>query len=270
MQYDCSAPIGVFDSGVGGVSVLKALAAAMPDEDFLYFGDSAFAPYGTKTKDEVLARARAVTDRLKARGVKALVIACNTATSASAAVLRHENPDLIIVGMEPAIKPAALCRDHPRVWIMATEMTLRLDKFTMLEETWSDKAEFIPLPCPELVRLVEKGLADSPETADYLRGVFSPHIAEKPDCVVLGCTHFPFARNTVRALLGEDVEIFDGIEGTVRQLCKRLEDAGLRRKGARTGQVDFESSSKDPEATARMRRLFEGGAGAQTRGRTGR
>ena len=168
-------PIAVIDSGVGGISVLRELRRLMPNEHFLYLGDSANAPYGAKSRAEVLDITRANLDALKARGIKALVIACNTATSAAAKVLRAENPTLPIIGIEPAVKPAALLCDAPRVLVMATPLTLREEKFLSLVSRFSDRAEVISLPCPGLVELIEGGHLDDSEVDGYCRRLLSPY-----------------------------------------------------------------------------------------------
>lgn len=250
-------PIGVYDSGFGGISVLEALATQLPNENFLYYGDNAHAPYGTKTPEEVLKRSEAVLCILKRKGIKALVIACNTATAASAEILRKKHPEMPIIGIEPALKPAALCMDHPHVLIMATPMTLHLEKFKILAERFRDTADFYMLPCPGLVELIENGKANCDETETYLRTMLSPYLDDPPDAVVLGCTHFPFVKETISKLLGKKVRFFDGAEGTARQLKKRLEDAGLLNYQTEKGSIVFYSSKRSKAATATMKMLFE-------------
>ena len=148
-------PIAVFDSGVGGISVLRELTKIMPKEDFIYFGDSKNAPYGVKTKEEVRKLTIACATRLFDQGAKGLVVACNTATSAAVRVLREMYPYIPIVGIEPAVKPAVLCMDHPRVLVMATPMTIHEEKLHNLIAKYEDKATIIPLPCPGLMDFVE-------------------------------------------------------------------------------------------------------------------
>ena len=161
--------IAVFDSGLGGISVLRELVRQMPHEQFLYFGDSANAPYGSRSTAEVRALTLGSIDALMARGVKAVVVACNTATSAAIDELRLRYPDTIIVGIEPALKLAADHCPRGRILVMATEVTLREKKFMRLMATYGASREIIPLPCPELVRFVEKGLLDGPEVETTLR-----------------------------------------------------------------------------------------------------
>ena len=168
-------PIAVIDSGVGGISVLRELCSLMPCENFIYFGDSKNAPYGTKSREEVLKITKDILDMLKKRGIKALVIACNTATSAAVRILRIEESELVIGGIEPAIKPPSVDFDHPRVLVMATPLTLREEKFNSLVARFSDTEEIIPLPCPGLVELIEDGQIDSPELDEYLENLLLPY-----------------------------------------------------------------------------------------------
>ena len=167
-------PIAVIDSGVGGISVLRELVRIMPNENYIYFGDSQNAPYGSRSRADVLRLTRQNLAFLREKGIKALVIACNTATSAAVRVLREENPDLIIVGIEPAIKPASEICEKPRVLVMATGLTLREEKFTALVNRFSGKGEFIPIPCHGLVELIEKGDCESGEIDEYLTRLFAP------------------------------------------------------------------------------------------------
>ena len=147
--------IAVFDSGVGGISVLRELIAMMPNENYIYFGDSKNAPYGSRTRKEVLELTKSALEMLKDRGIKAFVVACNTATSAAVRILREQNSDLVIVGIEPAIKPPAIELDHPRVLVMATPLTLKEEKFNRLVERYADRETVIPLPCHRLAELIE-------------------------------------------------------------------------------------------------------------------
>ena len=237
-------PIAVIDSGVGGISVLRELIKIMPDEHFLYFGDSKNAPYGSKSREEVLEITRANLDFLKVEGIKALVIACNTATSAAVKVLREENPSLPIIGIEPAIKPAAMMGNHPRVLVMATPLTLEEKKFLDLAKKYSHLANYIPLPCPRLAKLIESGDVDGEEIRAYLAGLLSPYANQKIDAIVLGCTHYPHVKELIAAHFPESTLIFDGGEGTARETMRRLSEAGLlRTEGG--GEVRILNTSGD-------------------------
>ena len=237
--------VGVFDSGVGGISVLSRLVAEMPHENFVYYGDSAFAPYGEKTRDQVLRRSRDIVDMLYGKGAKAVVIACNTATSVAAATLRADYAHVPIIGMEPALKPAVLAQGEGPVLVMATPITLRLDKFHQLADKWGSKREVIPAPCPGLAGRIEQGDlegADLVEKLEELVGRYRGRI----DSVVLGCTHYPFVANQIRSVLG-DLPLYDGASGTARQLKRKLAERNLESKSRDQGTVTFLSSKDSPE-----------------------
>lgn len=250
-------PIAVLDSGVGGISVLRELLKIMPNEDYLYFGDSANAPYGNRTKADVLDITRRNLEGLRARGIKAFVIACNTATSAAAAVLRAENPDLPIIGIEPAIKPAAFLFPNPRVLVMATPLTLREEKFRALVARFADREEIIPLPCPGLVEIIESGNLDGPEIDRYLRELFAPYKEQKIDAVVLGCTHYPHIRPAIARHVPLRAMIIDGGEGTARETLRRLTVSDLLSPSTATGSVGIINTSGDPRLLRLSRELLE-------------
>ncbi len=238
-------PIAVLDSGVGGISVLRELTRLMPKEHFLYFGDSQNAPYGEKSPEEVLAITRSNLKMLLARGIKALVLACNTATGAAARILREEYPDLILVGIEPAIKPASLVGDHPRVLVMATPLTLRQEKFCTLMDRFSETSEILPVPCAGLVELIEDGELEGNRLDNYLEKLFFPHKDTKIDAVVLGCTHYPHIKEQIAKHLPHEVKILDGGDGTARETRRRLSAAGLLRTEGE-GHIEILNSSPDP------------------------
>lgn len=247
--------VGVFDSGLGGISVLRALVAELPHEDFRYFGDSANAPYGEKAEAQVLELSRDIVERFLANGAKAIVIACNTATSAAAATLRAAHPDVPIVGIEPALKPAARAFPRGRILVMATEMTLHLDKYHDLARAWGGECEVVPVPCPGLAARIEHGDLDAPDVLEMLGRYVGAH-AGHVDGVVLGCTHYPFVRRQIAEVLGPDVRFFDGGAGTARQLGARLADTGLLADRDRSGRVEFASSLDTPEELALYERFF--------------
>lgn len=259
-KADC--PVAVFDSGLGGISVLKELVAEMPHEDFRYYGDSAHAPYGTKEVSEVVALSDAIVKKMIEEGAKAVVIACNTATSAAADILRKKYSDIPIIGIEPALKPAVMAKKGSRVLVMATPVTLRLSKFHRLMEQFEHDSEIIMLPCPGLVERVETGEIDTPETEEFLRTLLSPYIGETPselkiDSVVLGCTHYPFVRPLIQKIMGSKVMIFDGAKGTARELHRRLREDNLCSTKSSSGVVTFENSRDEEEEIRLSKRLFE-------------
>ena len=237
--------IAVFDSGVGGISVLRHLVRILPGERFIYYGDSANAPYGSRSTEEVRVLTLAAVGKLLAEyPLKALVIACNTATAAAVNDVRAAHPELIVVGIEPALKVAADHFPGGRVGVLATEVTLREEKFDTLLHRFDENVTIYKIPAPGLVELVEHGKVDAPETEALLRKVLGPYLG-KLDAVVLGCTHYPFARNAIRRVLGDDVVLLDGGEGTARETRRRLEQAGLLENGG--GEVILRNSSPDPD-----------------------
>ena len=246
-------PIAVFDSGVGGISVLKELIALMPGENYLYFGDSANAPYGKKTTQEVreltLQRATMLFDR----GAKALVVACNTATSAAIDLLRETFPDKLVLGIEPALKPAITQFPIGQIGIMATEVTLREEKLQRLIDRF-DTATVHRISAPGLVERIESGKADTQETEDFLRQVLAPYVG-KLDALVLGCTHYPFVKDTIARILGESTVLFDGGAGTARQTQRLLEQEGLLNEG--DGSLTMENSTGTPELLELSYQLLE-------------
>ncbi len=239
-----SDPIAVIDSGMGGITVLRKLYKLMPNENFIYFGDSANAPYGVKTTDEIRDLTVKGTEMLMDMGAKSVVIACNTATSAAAATLREKYPGYPFVGLEPAVKPAALSSGQPTVLVLATPLTLREEKYLKLVERFKGEATFIPLPAPELVRFIESGELDSQAELDYLEAILAPYSDNKVDAVVLGCTHFPFARKAIQHFLGEEVLVFEGGRGAARQCRRLLKEKDLLADEEQEGEIVFLNSDE--------------------------
>ena len=247
--------IAVFDSGVGGVSVLRELRALMPGERFYYFGDSANAPYGKKTTEKVRELTLAAGKKLlEDLDCKALVVACNTATAAAIIDLRERYPDRIVVGIEPALKLA--CDRHPggTIGIMATDVTLREQKLAALMERVKRDCTVLRVHAPGVVELVEAGKCDTAEAVALMEQLLGPYVG-KLDALVLGCTHYPFMRKAMAKVLGEGVELLDGGEGTARETRRRLAEAGLLHEGE--GELIVENSSDDPEKVALTHRLLE-------------
>lgn len=252
-----SLPIGVFDSGVGGISVLREMVALMPQEHYLYFGDSKNAPYGTRPIGEVRELSLRAAECLSGEGIKALVVACNTATSAAIGDLRAIYDPMPVIGIEPALKPAALSGGRPRVLVMATPMTLREEKFRGLLKRYGGGADIIALPCPGLVEFVERGVFGGAELRGFLDGLFSGIRGERIDCVVLGCTHYPFVRDAIRDALGGDVKIFDGGAGTAREARRRLMERSLLRPPGEKGEIRIVSSEDGGGMEELARRLLD-------------
>lgn len=244
--------IGFFDSGLGGISVLHEARRVMPNENYLFFGDNKNAPYGPRPLEEIRALSAAGIQRLLDREVKAIVIACNTATSAYADIVRAEHPELPIIGMEPALKPAHYARHGGKVIVLATDATLRLQKFERLMARYGDDA--IPVVGEGLVELVETGRAHAPEAARRMHALLDPYRHEQVDAVVLGCTHFPYLRNYVQEIFPE-AQLFDGRYGTVLRLKDQLEKFGLRSDAA-PGSIEYQTSG-DEGAIDLMKRLID-------------
>ena len=253
---DCRAPVAVFDSGLGGISVLRELVRTLPRENYLYFGDSLHAPYGTKTPQEVISLSLQAADRLLAQGAKALVVACNTATSAAIRTLRKTYPELAIVGTEPAIKPAVERHPGGRILMLATAMTVQEEKFQRLKAQYDDQAQIIPIACSGLMEYVEQGVLRGAEVEGYLLDKLEPYLKVPIDAVVLGCTHYPFLRGAIRRIVGRRPEIIDGSIGIARQLERRLEEQGLLNPGDVSGKVEFQNSLDEPEILGLMQALF--------------
>lgn len=214
--------IGVFDSGVGGLSILREIRSLLPQERLVYVADSAHLPYGTKSAAFVEQRALAVSEFLLQRGAKALVVACNTATAAAVAGLRSRFP-LPIVGVEPALKPAVQATRSGVVGVLATPGTLGSGKFAQLVAAHSGDVQVLLRPCPGWVDHVEQGELDGPATRELVAEQVEPLLEAGADTLVLGCTHFPFLRPVVQSVAGADVEILDTGAAVARELRRRLE-----------------------------------------------
>ena len=227
-----NAPIGVFDSGIGGLSVLKALRAAMPHEDFIYLADNGHAPYGERDTTHVLARSRAVTQYLVGQNIKALVVACNTATAAAIDQLRIDHPHLPIIGVEPALRPAVALSKTGRIGVMATRSTLASARFQTLLAAQTGLSEFVLQPCDGLADAIERGVSMDDATeiiAACVRntaamGLFGTQPGQI-DTLVLGCTHYPFVSEHLQALVGVDVRLVENGEAVARQTQRLLHAA---------------------------------------------
>lgn len=226
MKEDKNLAIGVFDSGMGGISVLAQIIKQMPNERYIYYGDSLNAPYGVKTPKEVRKLSKNICDFFIEEGVKAIVVACNTATSAAIKELRNTY-NIPIIGMEPALKPAVEMNPDGKILVMATEMTLKEKKFAKLMERYGKEAEIVKLPCPKLVELVEDGILEGKVMEDAIRECIGDIKSEEISSIVLGCTHYVFLRDSIRNVVGNSVEIIDGNEGTARHLQNVLNESDM-------------------------------------------
>lgn len=233
--FSPNAPIGIFDSGVGGLSVLRHIRAQLPHEHLVYVADSGFAPYGDKSEAVVAERSLAVARFLVEQGVKALVVACNTATVAAVRLLRERLPTLPIVGVEPGLKPAAQATRNGTVGVLATERTLAGEKFLQLRDQVAQATgvRFLLQPCRGLVDQIELGTLDSDATHAMLRGFILPLLEQGADTLVLGCTHYPLVRASIEAVIARagagDVALVDTGDAVARQLVRLLDAGGLLR-----------------------------------------
>lgn len=247
--------IAVFDSGVGGISVLRHLRNELPQEKFLYFGDSINAPYGVRPREEVEALTAAALEKLMERGIKAFVIACNTATAAAVDALREKYPELIIEGIEPAVKLASERHPGGCIGVMATPGTLKSPRVLGRIAQFEDKCTIHLLPAPGLADLVEANKQNGPEGEELLTGFLAPLVG-KLDALVLGCTHYPFAAPMLTKLLGSRTELLDGGLETAMNTKRRLEEAGLLREGQ--GELLIENSLPGERMISLSRQLLEG------------
>ena len=249
--------IGVLDSGLGGLSVLREAIKIMPNENFIYYGDSKNAPYGVKSSEQVKKLTFDVVEYLLCRGVKGIMVACNTATSAAVAELRIKYTDIPIVGIEPALKPAANSSKEGKILVMATPMTLKEVKFYKLLDRYRDMREIEPVPCGGLMEYVEQGILEGEELDAYLREKLEPFMDTKISSIVLGCTHYPFVRSAIAKVVGQDIDIIDGSLGTSRELMRRLKEKDLLNDSMEKGTIEMINSSNKKELIDLCWKLIE-------------
>lgn len=240
--------IGIFDSGVGGLSVFREIRKVLPEEKYVYFSDSAHCPYGEKSKEYIIERARSITRFLLDKGADIIVVACNTATAAAIAELRKEFP-IRFIGMEPAVKPAVMSTKTGTVGVLATAGTLKADKYLNTREKWAEGVRIAEHVGQGFVELVEKGCTSGNEAEDIVRASLKPLLNEGADRIVLGCTHYPFLSDTISKVASElvperQVEIIDPAPAVARHLYETMETEGLIRKDGFSIELD---SSGNPE-----------------------
>ena len=247
-----AAPVGFFDSGVGGLSVLQAARRILPHEDLVYFADSAHCPYGSRSRAFIRRRSLAISRFLLERGAKAIVVACNSASEAALEFLRRTFPGLEIVGVEPAVKVAqGLSRNH-KIGILATPVTLKGRRLSRLLENFSSGMEVYTQPVPGLVERIEAGRFDDPRLSAILEKNLRPLLAKGIDTLVLGCTHYPIIKDRIAAQCGPRVEVIDTGEPVARQLWRRLLLTGRLNPAHRAGKIDYFSSGDAQAASAVM------------------
>ncbi len=252
---DSSSPIGVFDSGVGGLSVFRRIRAELPHERLLYVADSGHAPYGNKSTEFISQRSLAITHFLLQQDAKAVVVACNTATAAAIATLRQRFK-IPIIGIEPAIKPAVAATKSGVVGVLATGNTVRSNKFAALLDQHGHRARVIVQPCPGLADCVETGDLNGPRPHALLQKFVEPLLTQGVDTVVLGCTHYPFLSALIQHLMGPDVAILDPSAAVAQQLRRRLEAASLLATNDKTGAERYFSSGVLEQTAPVMDRLL--------------
>lgn len=235
------AAIGVFDSGVGGISVLREIRRALPNENLIYYADSGHCPYGGKPRSEIIARADAIAEFLLTRGVKLIVVACNTATIAAVEHLRATYP-ISFVGMEPAVKPAVARSKTGVVGVLATGAALAGDKFHRLMATHAQQVRVITQPCPGLVEQVERGDLQSVETRALIQRYVAPLLAQGADTLVLGCTHYPFLRPLIAEVAGSAITLLDTGEAVARQTRRVLEREHALSPSLNAGECEWHTS----------------------------
>ena len=249
-----SAPIGVFDSGVGGLSVLREIRRLLPDADLLYVADSGHVPYGEKPPEVIRERSRLIAEFLIGQGARSLVLACNTATVAAVNELRGTF-DMPIIGMEPAVKPAARATGNGRVGVLATTGTLQSATFAALLDRFARDVQVVSQPCPGLVECVERGDLQGPQVRALLQQYVQPLLAAGCDTLILGCTHYPFLKPLLCELLPAGIQVVDTGEAVARQVLARLTDSGLlSAPGAAT--VRFWSSGSPEQMQAVLPALW--------------
>ncbi len=249
-----NAPVGVFDSGVGGISVLRDMRRLLPAEDMIYFADSGHCPYGGKSAAEIIGRANVITEELLRRGAKLIVVACNTATIAAVEHLRATYP-VPFVGMEPAVKPAAAVTRSGVIGVLATGAALAGDKFHGLVARYADGVRVITQPCPGLVEQVEAGDLNSAKTRALVEQYTAPLLAQNADVLVLGCTHYPFLRPLIADVVGPDVQLLDTGEAVARQVQRLLVRDELLKPANRNGKLEWLTSG-DPALFASLHEML--------------
>ena len=258
---DPSQPIGVFDSGVGGLSVLRAMREMMPDEPVIYFGDQGHVPYGPRSLGQVRDFSEAITCFLLDRGAKLIVVACNTASAAALHYLREKFPKVSFVGMEPAVKPAAEHTQSGLVGVLATPTTFQGALYASLLERFANGVQVLQDTCPGLVGQIESGNLDGDGTRAILEDALHPMLDQGIDTVVLGCTHYPFVIPLIEEIVGENVRVIDPAPAVVKQAKRLLDASGIKAPEGERAEVHFYTSG-DAETLASLLPKLLGESGA--------
>jgi glutamate racemase len=247
MVLNSSSPIGIFDSGVGGLSVLQAIRAQMPEESAIYFGDQGHIPYGPRPMEQIRDFSEAITNFLLERNAKIIVVACNTASAAALKYLRERFPNVQFVGMEPAVKPAAETTQTGKVGVLATPATFQGALYASVVERFANGVELFQNTCNGLVQQIEQGNLNGGETRRILEDALHPMLEQDIDTVVLGCTHYPFVIPLIEEIVGERVRVIDPAPSVAKQTKRLLEAGGMKNNSPARGEVKFYTSG-DPDA----------------------
>lgn len=248
--------IGVFDSGIGGLTVANAILAQLPAESIRYYADTAHIPYGQKSLASIRKYSLQITNSLLEQGCKAIVVACNTASAAALNYLRSRHPEVIIVGMEPAVKPAAEATRSGVVGVLATAGTFKSERYAQLMQRYAGNIRVLQDPCIGLVNKIESGLTEHTDTRTLLAGILSPMLAAGADTFVLGCTHYPLVRALISELVPADAIIIDPAPAVARQLSRRLDEAGLLAAADHRPDYQFHASGADTSLRMALERYW--------------
>jgi len=250
-------PIGIFDSGVGGLSVYREVRQQFPAEDLLYIADQAHVPYGIRTREDVLGFSEGIVRYLLNKRVKLIIIACNTASAVALEVLRKSYPALPFVGMEPAVKPAAEETSTGIVGVLATPATFQGALYASTVERFAKGVKILPDTCPGLVELIEEGKIDHPQTREILEKALDPMLEQDVDEIVMGCTHYPFVIPLIQDIVGDDIQVIDPAPAVARQAGRLLTDFDLLTNGGPNGQTKFLTSGDPIELERIIRHLLD-------------
>lgn len=260
MQTSPHSPIGIFDSGVGGISVLRAIHQQMPEESVIYFGDQGHIPYGPRPMQQIRDFSDRITRFLLEQDVKIVVVACNTASAAALKFLREQFPDVQFVGMEPAVKPAAERTRTGKVGVLATPATFQGALYASVVERFANGVELFQDTCPGLVQQIEQGNLQGEETRRILGAALRPMLEKNIDTVVLGCTHYPFVIPLIQEIVGQNVRVIDPAPAVARQTGRLLEAQGMRNRSTASGKLKLYTSG-DPDALESLLPKLLGKAG---------
>ena len=256
MSINSSSSIGVFDSGVGGISVLRAIREQMPEESIIYFGDQGHIPYGPRSMQQIRDFSEAITNFLLAQEAKIIVVACNTASAAALTYLREKLHDVRFVGMEPAVKPAAERTQTGKVGVLATPATFQGALYASVVERFANGVELFQSTCPGLVQQIEQGKLTGEETRRILEDALLPMLEKNIDTVVLGCTHYPFVIPLIRQIVGENVRVIDPAPAVAKQVRRLLEASEMKKKAGSKGEVKFYTSGDRDSLKSVLPRLL--------------